>query len=496
MAQVNKNMAETPYATRLSLKPRLHPLVSEFLKNEDMIFDLTDRFGSPLNIIFPQLIEENICSFEDVYKKHHLHGKIYFTTKPNKSLSLIKQASIQNVGVDVSSENALRIALENGFSYSRIECTGPKNLFYLKLALENKVTINIDNFEEIEQIISLKNSLGIQEKTKIFIRLAGFSSPRLKFTSQDGTFGIHTNEATRIFNILIQYKEALDFQGFSFHFNAQSPEQKLIAIESTLKLTLDAIKKGLAPRGINIGGGFDICYAENKDEWFTYVETLRKSVASHTESLNWNNSGLGYRSENGNITGAPNFMAHYVERAGAADLDFYLSSPLSGFNDMSFSQVLSDCLLELYIEPGRSLLDQLGITIGRVNFTKKSMHGEQLVGLDMNRHNIHSTHQKLLTDPVILYRNKEHRQDVPNGLYYMGNLCVSYDMVTYSKSFPDFLPEQGDLVTFINTAPYIMDFVESQTLHQNIAEKISIVKKNNTFQWFKDTDYNPQRGRS
>lgn len=489
---VNQNIPQT----RLSLKPRIHPLISNFLKDEQQLLDLTDRFGSPLNIVFPQIVEENIQSFEDVYKKHHLNGKIYFTTKPNKSVSIIKQASTQNVGVDVSSENALKIALECGFGNSRIECTGPKNSNYLKLALQEHVKINVDNFEELEQILSLRQSLGIKEKTKIFIRLAGFSSPRLKFTAQDGTFGIHINEAATIFDILLSHKDALDFQGFSFHFNAQSSEQKLIAIENTLKLTLDAMKKGLTPKGINIGGGFDICYAEDKDEWFNYVETLRKSVLSHNQSLNWNNSGLGYRSEDGLVKGAPNFMAHYVERAGAVDLDFYLSSPLAGFDDMTFAEVLSDCLLELYVEPGRSLLDQLGITIGRVNFTKKSMHGEQLIGLDMNRNNMHSTHQKLLTDPVVVYKNKDNRKSVPNGLYYMGNLCVSYDMITYSKSFPQYLPEQDDLVIFINTAPYIMDFVESQTLHQNIAEKISVIEIGNKFEWFKDTEYSPIRGRS
>lgn len=475
----------------LSLRPHIHSTVLEFLQDEELIFNLVNAFGSPLNLIFPTLIDDNIKSFQDIYKKHVLQGAIYFTTKPNKSNSVVKQAALQNVGIDVSSEEALKIALGCGFHPNRIECTGPKNLVYLALAIQQNTIINADNFEELKQIVALKNSLGIEDKVKVFIRLSGFSSARLKFTAQDGTFGIHINDASEIFSFLLAEKQNLDFQGFSFHFNAQSSEQKVIAIENTLKLTLEAHKKGLSPKGVNIGGGFDICYAAEKQDWLDYLDTLKNSLRHNRQSLNWNDSGLGFRNEGGLIKGAPNFMAHHVEQAGAKDLDAYLNSQLAGFDHMTTAQILTDCLLALYIEPGRALLDQLGLTIGRVSFTKKSTHGEMLVGLDMNRNNIHATQQKLLTDPIILYRNKTDYKPCSNGLYYMGNLCLSYDMITYNKTFPEYLPEVGDLVIFINTAPYIMDFVESSTLHQKIADKVAIVKNNNKFFWFKDDVYNP-----
>ncbi|MGB1077008.1 MAG: hypothetical protein ACPG05_01770 [Bdellovibrionales bacterium] len=109
----------------------------------------------------------------------------------------------------------------------------------------------------------------------------------------------------------------------------------------------------------------------------------------------------------------------------------------------------------------------------------------------MKRSNLNSAQQKLLTDPVILYQDKSKRRPCPEGVYYMGNLCLSYDMITYNKTFPDYLPEQGDLVVFINTAPYIMDFVESNTLHQKIAKKVSIVEEENRFRWFEDETYDP-----
>jgi diaminopimelate decarboxylase len=150
-------------------------------------------------------------------------------------------------------------------------------------------------------------------------------------------------------------------------------------------------------------------------------------------------------------------------------------------------------MLSLFIEPGRALLDQTGITVGRVNLTKKSVQGETLVMLDMNRSHMHSTHQKLLTDPVIIHRDPAACPPCPEGVFYVGNLCVSYDIIQYNKSFPARLPQAGDLVVFANTAPYIMDFIESNTLCQNIAQKVAIDPQG---RWYQDEKYKPAVKRS
>lgn len=485
---VNENHASKP----LSLKPRLHQNIRDFITAQPQtIFDLIDAFGSPLNLIFPHIMDENIAAFRRIYDAHHLQGRIYISTKPNKSQAAIRQGALNDVGVDVSSESALKMALASGFDADRMECTGPKNLAYLALAIQHGMTINVDNFEELEQIISLRRSIGSKAKTKIFIRLAGFHSPRLKFTPHDGTFGIHVDETDRVFAALKTHEEDLDFQGFSFHFNTNVLEQKIVALENILSKTLEAIKRGFKPKGINIGGGFEIAYAESLADWHHYVNTLKDSLRDYSQSLTWNNGGLGFRNEGGLIKGGANFMAHAQDKTGAADLEDLVSLPLPALDNMTMAQVLSDCLLELYIEPGRAMFDQLGITIGRVSHVKTSMHGETLVNLDMNRSSMNTAQQKLLTDPIILAKDTSPRPAAPNGVYYTGNLCLSYDMITYNKTFPDFCPQAGDLVMFANTAAYIMDFVESRTLHQKLAEKVAVMKDGERYRWFKDDQYNP-----
>lgn len=477
----------------LRLDPVIHPMIADFLKQPHDIFSLCDSYGSPLNIMFPQVVDENIAAFKAVYKKNRITGRIFYTSKPNKSLSIIRHAALNDVSIDVSSEEGIKRALSCGFTSQRIEATGPKNKAYIALAVQQGIIINVDNNAELEQILKARAAFGSPEKTRIFIRLSGFHSARVKFTSQDGTFGIHVDDAPETIKFLVAHSDDFDFLGFSYHWSMATEEQRVVALENTLELTFAAMTAGLQPKGIDIGGSFRIRYATNRDQWLDYVDRIKQSLLGQEERLTWNDGGLGFRNEGGLIKGAPNFMDHAVEKPGAADLDDLLNRPMPQFDNMSAAQVLSENLLDLYIEPGRSLLDQTGITVGRVNFTKKSVHGETLVALDMNRSNMHSTHQKLLTDPVILYRDKSRNRPCPEGVFYMGNLCVSYDIIQYNKTYPALLPEEGDLVIFMNTAPYIMDFIESNTLMQNTADKVSVVRDASGFHWARDVEYCPER---
>lgn len=479
------------FESPLRLRPRMHAIARDFLADSKTAFALADAFGSPLNVMFPEVVDENIVAFKSVYKKHRISGRIFYTSKPNKSLAVIRQAALQDVSLDVSSEEALKRAVGCGFAPDRIEATGPKNLEYLTLAVQLGCIVNADNMAELAQITTAIEALGLKHKIRVFMRLSGFHADRVKFTSQDGTFGIHVDETEAAIRFLAAHKDKIDFLGFSYHWSMATEEQRVVAVENTLSLTLKAMHAGLNPRGVNIGGSFRIRYAEDRDEWLDYVDRIKRSLLDGGKRLTWNDGGLGYRNENGVIKGAPNFMDHAVEKPGAEDLDDLLSRPMPSFGNAKIGDVLSEHMLDLYIEPGRSLLDQTGITIARVNLVKSSVHGETLVALDMNRSNLHSTHQKLLTDPVILHRDLNACAPCPDGLFYMGNLCVSYDIIQYNKSFPDRLPQPGDLVAFINTAPYVMDFIESNTLHQNVGQKVAVIRDGNSFRWFQDEKYKP-----
>tara|TARA_Y100001934_G_scaffold8123_1_gene11269 strand:- start:168 stop:1700 length:1533 start_codon:yes stop_codon:yes gene_type:complete len=472
--------------------PALHPSIKRFLDNKQLVFSLMDGIGSPLNIIFPDHILENIDKFEQIYKDRHLQGRIFYTSKPNKSQSLKRRASMTQVGLDVSSEGELKNGLASGFHSSRIEATGPKSPEYLFLGIQHDILINVDNFNELKQIVQMHGTLNLSRKVRILVRLDGFKSTRVKFTTQDSAFGIRVDEAPQVLDFLVEHKDVLDFQGFSFHFNAGDYIRRPVAIEQCLELTFEAMNRGLSPKGIDIGGGYRIRYAASQDEWNAYVETIKASVLGERDSLTWNDSGLGFRKEDGLLKGAQNFMEHWHKDDGAQDLASVIDAPLPAFDNQSLATILSESLLELYVEPGRAMLDHCGVTMARVNLTKPSLTGENLVSLGMNRTNLNSTQLKLMTDPYIIYRANRDRGQVDNGVFYVGNLCLTHDMIQYQKTFPKQALIEGDVVTFINTAAYQMDFAETMVLQQPLAQKVAITETSeNEFSWSLDEKYNP-----
>jgi len=468
--------------------PRLHPLVRDCLDQKDFLFDLVDRFGSPLNIVFPQVLDGNVAGFQDIYKKYRLRGRIYYVTKPCKSLALMAQAKNHEIGIDVSSPASLRQALGQGWNAGRIIANGPKNADYIQTAMQNGVLLAVDNFDELQKIVSLHKTLSLPSRTQISIRLCGFESARVSFTPHDNSFGIHLKHLGPILDYLLEHKSILDFQGFSFHIAGQNDEQRLVAIENTLMATFESVKRGLSPKGINIGGGFPIMYADSCAQWHAYVEILKQSVLNKTASQTWNNTGLGYRLQNGVLAGGAMFTDHAPVRAKGEALEYLLTATLPAFK-ATFAEVLRDSLLELSIEPGKAMLDQCGITLGRVNFTKESSWGETLVGLDMNRSNIQSMDQKMLTDPIVLYRDPSKNRPHRDGVYYMGNLCLAYDMIQYNKTYPPLLPREGDVVAFANSAAYLMDFVESESLMQPLARKVAVVRNDGLWNAIPDAEY-------
>ena len=56
----------------------LHPEAKRFLENKQLVQELVRGFGSPLNIIFPEHIEENIVGFQKIMADRSLSGRYFF----------------------------------------------------------------------------------------------------------------------------------------------------------------------------------------------------------------------------------------------------------------------------------------------------------------------------------------------------------------------------------------------------------------------------------
>ncbi len=474
------------------LTPLLAANIEQFLHSSGTLATLADTFGSPVNLLFPQSLTINGKRFFEVFERYGLQGNIYYAHKPNKAKALVKQAYVSGMHIDVASKAELLDALEAGFTGAMIGATGPKNKEFLLLAIQQQCCICVDNLDELYLIAHFAQLLKVKEKVSLLIRLTGFHSGTKNVFARDSRFGIHLKHAEEIFAACAD--SHLELQGFAFHLDTTSESEKVTAIEKTLHMILEAQKRGFSASILDIGGGFKVNYLASEDEWHTYTTALRRSIAGEIASITWNNTGYGFKAVNGQIRGAPTYYQYYNKVVGPEFLEQILCTPLADFERRTVAQVLNDLMIELWIEPGRALLDQCGLTLARALFVKSSAQGEWLVGLDMNRSQLSSVEDEMFCDPLVIYRSdaREDGYEATQGVYFVGNLCQEHDLIYRHKTFLLRLPTRDDLVIFVNTAAYHMDFNESESIKHPVAKKLIVVPRDQTtFSFYEDQTYHP-----
>ena len=453
-----------------------------FIEQIKNLKTILNSFSSPCNIIFPDSLETNVKTIESVLKKHNLLYKIFYAHKCNKSMSIVKEAALLNINCDVANVHELRRALISGFSGDRIEATGPKNKEFLILAIEQNVTINVDNLDELNIILELNKKIK-KKKINVLLRISSvFKNYAIEKLTR---FGMSYEDILEALN-LIKENSSLNLLGFSFHVDTVKNSEKITAFTTALKLITKSIEMGLNPRVIDIGGGFKINYIESEEEWNSSITKLKESFLTF-DSLTWNNETFGMGIKNNTLSGNLNIYNFYNEEKALEDLDLFLSTKIDEFQNQTVADILLENMITLYVEPGKSLLDNLGITIAKVNFIKH-VKDDTLIGLDMRRNDLVMVDSEVFLDPLVISEEKELEEK--KGVYFVGNLCLEGDLIYKRKVFLKQIPKEGDLVIFFNTAGYFMDF---NYLDQDfsVTNKVAAIEKDNTFIFYKDEEYNP-----
>lgn len=466
------------------LTPVIHPNWHKVIKDKLLINKLINSAGSPLNLLIPENATENYNKLSNALSKHIDKFKIFYAAKANKSNMILKNLSTTKIFVDVASLNELRASLAFGFEGSRIEATGPKNNEFLSIAIQHNVLINLDDINELTQIKQILEKLKLNRKVSILFRLNEFESSN-KILNKDFRFG---NRKDEIINCLKELdKNTFELVGFAMHIPTTSLTERIIGLENLLHLYFDSLKMGFNPKMINIGGAFANNFLQSEEEWGNYISALKNSIINtESEKLSWNDSGLGYWSEKGKIRGSARFSHFFIKSTPESEITQILTTTSETYG-MKFADILNENNIELAIEPGRAMLDQVGITVARIINIKKSLQGENLLVLDMNRSNLNSQDLEFMSDPILLSNSDSEIQTSFSG-FLVGNLCLPHDFITRRKVFFKSTPKTGDLLVFINTAGYFMDFDESETLRQPLAKKFAL-KVDEDIEWFEDSQF-------
>ncbi|MBD0670831.1 Y4yA family PLP-dependent enzyme [Streptomyces sp. CBMA156] len=474
----------------LYLEPRLEPRLRSLLEQHDFLHTLVDALGSPLNLLLPEQIADNLARFRSVYRKHHLNGPIHFAHKTNRSSALVRRLAATEAGVDVASLSELQHALGAGLTPERIIATGPKTREFLWLAARTGVTVHLDSRAELDELADLVRTHRLPP-VRVMPRLSGFLAPGVTVLTRPSRFGSDVGELDGLLDAVEHHRDAVELTGVGYHLDTTGVAEKAVALETCLRVMNECHRRGLRPRTIDIGGGFGVNYLADAAQWERYTSELTDAVLGRRPALTWQGHGYGLRNESGTLRGALGLYPAHRPVAAEAYLDELLSTPAPTLG-RPLATLLLEGMYDLAVEPGRALADQCGATLARVLEVRHTPAGECLVRLEMNARDVGLEEHGVLMDPVLLPRpGAPTAPDGPVGVHLIGNLCLETDLITRRTVFLPRLPVPGDLLAFANTAGYLMDFSAGQALRQPVARKVAAYRQDGAWRWRLDEQYWP-----
>ena len=392
------------------------------------VYNLFALFDFPANVIFVDQFISNINKFKDIFTQYFSHENIFFSCKCNKSYALLKYASEQNCGIEVSSNYELNDALKYT---KKIIASGPaKDKDYLNNSINNNVIISVDDIEELKLIKK------INKPTKVLLRISDL-------LGKISRFGINLNQLDLCLDIISN--SLIQLEGFSFHINNYSLDDRIGAINEILEFVE---YKKIKIKFIDIGGGIPTNYCSKED---------------YNNFLKNNNKGMYFKEHFIN-----NYYPYYSEVADENALDYILKNVYKKLNDKG---------IEIIVEPGRSLLKNIGVSIYEVQYLKQLSNGENILVTNGNINCLSEQwfNSDYLIEPKLISKSVRQKKAVFASI--AGNLCLEQDMLTWRKIKFNVIPERGDLLVYYNTAGYQMDSNESE-FHKIPLVKKYVVKRN------------------
>lgn len=438
----------------MKVSPILSQEIAAFTTEVD-VPQLVQEHGSPLHIIFPEAILRNVERFREIFRINNVIGEIFFAVKANKSTALTNVAASNGVGLEVSSKYELQHATTSRAREGGMILSGPsKSDEFIDLGIQNKGVISVDSPDELTKVIKLAKREAGKERLNILLRVSGLNK-------KISRFGISMDELEMCYKIMRENLDIINFSGFSFHLDGYSSQERAVVIATLTNEINHARANGFQCDVIDMGGGFRVRYTD-EGSWREFIDGPSSDPANYFA---------------GNVPG--HLYPYWSETAGPEQLDEILNISVEG-------HIVGDGLREhsirLFIEPGRALLDQAGITAMRVTGTRRFTDGSVIVGVDGNIN--HLSEQWFGTDfvPDPIHVAVGGANTISVRASVGGNTCMENDMVTWRKVDFDSTPKEGDVLVYTNTAGYQMDSNESEFHRYPIPRKV-IANRGNSLDW-------------
>lgn len=388
---------------------------------------LAEQYGTPLYVMSEDEIRETchryVASFERNYGGR---GKPIYASKAFSCKEIYRIVLSEGLDVEVVSGGELYTALQAGVPGRQIHFQGNnKSIGELTMALENGVgDIVVDNLSELERLESLAAERGVTAPISFRIK-PGIDAHTHEFirTGQvDSKFGLDlaSGEAMDALRRASELKHVV-VKGLHCHIGSQILEKAPFVHAAEVMLQFFAQVReelGTTFEHLNLGGGFGIHYTE-RDDAIPYEEYMEDVSA----------------------------MVHAKCRELGLDLPY------------------------IFIEPGRSIVGEAGITLYTVGNIKHIPGVRDYVAIDggMFDNPRYALYQSSYT--CILANKAGEPADYTATI--AGKCCESGDLIQEHTLIQK--PEEGDILAVLSTGAY--NYSMASNYNRNLKPAVVMVSR-------------------
>jgi diaminopimelate decarboxylase len=228
---------------------------------------LAERVDTPFFLYSRRRIVENVTRVREAFSTRHAETRVFFAGKACSNLWFLEQVRAAGADVEVNSGGELWKALRAGFAPEQAVFNGVAKS---RRELEEAVSAGIagvvaDSLCELRRLAEVARDLGRPARVlpRVDVDVSGGTHPGLE-TASGGKAGIDLGEAMDAFR-LAAASPYLELAGLHLHIGSQitavEPYHKALAVALGL---IDDVERelGVAVPALDLGGGFAVAYRE------------------------------------------------------------------------------------------------------------------------------------------------------------------------------------------------------------------------------------------
>lgn len=379
-----------------------HTQDGHLMMGSHRVGDLAKTYKTPLYLMDEARIRSQMARFKKAFSHPELKTNLCYASKAFLTLAMVEVVHQEGWYLDVVSGGELITAIHAHFPMEKVVFHGNnKSIDELQLALDHKVgTIVVDNEEELKRLKTLiKNGTKQAILLRVNPGIEAHTHAYIQTTLEDSKFGfkLDSTETERII-LDCAHSSQFNFLGLHAHIGSQILERDgfEMEVERLLKAYQSYVDKGVTFKVINLGGGFGVKYTS--DENALDFETV-----------------------------LPNLLA----KASSWLKDHNLVAP------------------EFWIEPGRSIVAEAGITVYEIGALKKTA-SKHFVFVDGSMADgIRTALYQAQYEAILVDHTDE--QEVQHYTL-AGKACESGDILIHDCVLAN--PKVGDYVAVFSTGAY------------------------------------------